>query len=268
MSYHVVKKGECLASIAANQGFSDWQTIYKHPKNADFRNNRPDPNVIHPFDKLYIPDKEMRKESCSTEKHHRFRQHRPVIALRLVLLDEQRKPWINRRYKLEVENKQFEGRTNNEGLIDHIISPGASYGRLTVWLPLRESERLESPLQVDYVDQDDSDESTSSSGGLASQQPSQPSKQSGAAKENDTGHTDEEEAFDWDLEIGYLDPFEEVTGVQARSYNLGYNPGPIDGIVGPLTREAIRRFQKDNHLEVDGIPGTKTQAKLKELYGC
>jgi hydrogenase-4 component B len=33
--------------------------------------------------------------------------------------------------------------------------------------------------------------------------------------------------------------------VQAALRRLGYDPGPEDGIFGPLTRAAIRRFQQD-----------------------
>ena len=57
MQQHMVKEGECLDSIALDHGFADWRTIYDHPKNTDLRSKRPDPNVIHPGDKLFIPDK-------------------------------------------------------------------------------------------------------------------------------------------------------------------------------------------------------------------
>jgi len=33
---------------------------------------------------------------------------------------------------------------------------------------------------------------------------------------------------------------------------LGYNPGPIDGVLGPATRDAIRQFQRDHGLAVTG----------------
>ncbi|MCS6863044.1 MAG: peptidoglycan-binding protein, partial [Abditibacteriales bacterium] len=78
----------------------------------------------------------------------------------------------------------------------------------------------------------------------------------------------------WPLLIGHLNPMENtpdngVSGYQARLRNLGYNPGPIDGICGPRTRAAVRAFQRDNPpLEVDGIVGPKTRAKLLQKCGC
>jgi peptidoglycan hydrolase-like protein with peptidoglycan-binding domain len=32
--------------------------------------------------------------------------------------------------------------------------------------------------------------------------------------------------------------------VQQALRRLGYDPGPVDGVLGPLTRAAIRRFQQ------------------------
>lgn len=72
----------------------------------------------------------------------------------------------------------------------------------------------------------------------------------------------------WPLKIGYLDPVEHLSGVQARLQNLGFDSGPIDGVMGPLTKAAVLEFQSLNELDVDGIPGLQTQGKLEENYGC
>ena len=50
--------------------------------------------------------------------------------------------------------------------------------------------------------------------------------------------------------------------VQMNLKYLNYYKGSIDGIIGNLTRTAIRNFQKDNGLEVDGIYGEKTEGAL------
>lgn len=45
---------------------------------------------------------------------------------------------------------------------------------------------------------------------------------------------------------------EEVKAIQGDLAELGYNPGRIDGIAGTRTKEAIRAYQNDAKLEVDG----------------
>jgi hypothetical protein len=74
--------------------------------------------------------------------------------------------------------------------------------------------------------------------------------------------------YSWDLRLGMLDPQTTITGIQARLNNLGYNTGPVDGIKGPRTTEAIKEFQAKYGLTVDGIAGPITQGKLVEVYGC
>ena len=43
-----------------------------------------------------------------------------------------------------------------------------------------------------------------------------------------------------------------VTRVQGGLAQLGYNPGPVDGKPGPQTSDAIREYQRDHGLLVDG----------------
>lgn len=45
-----------------------------------------------------------------------------------------------------------------------------------------------------------------------------------------------------------------ILGIQEKLAQKGYNPGPIDGVVGAGTREAIRAYQRDADLPVDGVP--------------
>jgi len=70
------------------------------------------------------------------------------------------------------------------------------------------------------------------------------------------------------IKIGHLDPIDEISGQQGRLTNMGYFLGDIDGNDGPAFRMAVEEFQCEHGLTVDGICGPKTQAKLKELYGC
>ncbi len=52
-------------------------------------------------------------------------------------------------------------------------------------------------------------------------------------------------------------PNKDVASVQSVLWELGYDPGPLDGILGPQTRAAIREYQRDAHLPVDGYVSGK-----------
>ena len=55
---------------------------------------------------------------------------------------------------------------------------------------------------------------------------------------------------------------DEVRGVQARLRRLGFRPGPIDGLFGPLTEDAVVRFQTTRGLSRDGVVGPATRRSL------
>lgn len=50
--------------------------------------------------------------------------------------------------------------------------------------------------------------------------------------------------------------------IQAALKNAGYDPGAIDGKLGPRSKKAIKDFQAVNGLKADGKVGAKTWAKL------
>ncbi len=44
----------------------------------------------------------------------------------------------------------------------------------------------------------------------------------------------------------------DVMELQSRLLDLGYNPGPLDGIFGPSTKKAVEAFQKERGLKITG----------------
>lgn len=77
-----------------------------------------------------------------------------------------------------------------------------------------------------------------------------------------------------------LAPIETTMGIQRRLNQTGFEAGPEDGIYGPKTTAAVKRFQqfcKDNadgddpritdSGPVDGIVGPITRAALLQFYG-
>jgi len=131
MPTYVVRKGDCLASIASAHGFHRWQTIYDAPENEAFRKKRPNPNVIHPGDRLFIPEKQTREEERAASKSHQFRLHRSKWLLRLELRDESLKGLEGVPYTLDVAGAPtITGKTGVNGLVEAAVPASAQSATL------------------------------------------------------------------------------------------------------------------------------------------
>jgi len=63
---------------------------------------------------------------------------------------------------------------------------------------------------------------------------------------------------------GYASPAESqpVRELQRHLRRLGARPGPVDGLFGPLTEGAVKRFQGTHGLATDGVVGPQTKRRL------
>lgn len=132
-SYHEVQQGECLSSIALQYGFSDYRIVYNHPQNTEFRQKRPDPNVIYPGDEIFIPDKELKHENRGTEKKHKFKIHPTKTLLRIVLKDENERPLGGKNYELKIGDLIIKGSTGSDGLLEQTIVADVTEATLKLW---------------------------------------------------------------------------------------------------------------------------------------
>ena len=74
----------------------------------------------------------------------------------------------------------------------------------------------------------------------------------------------EDAPWEWDLQVGYLDPLSTDTGLRSRLANLGYPPDAGDEGL----REAIARFQFDQRVEVTGVLDGTTLGRLRSHHGA
>ncbi|MFC8367305.1 peptidoglycan-binding protein [Streptomyces sp. NPDC057239] len=66
-----------------------------------------------------------------------------------------------------------------------------------------------------------------------------------------------------DAVVAYGATGPEVIEAQCLLRRAGVSPGDVDGIFGPLTRRAVKRFQDREGLVVDGIIGQRTWQALR-----
>jgi hypothetical protein len=55
-----------------------------------------------------------------------------------------------------------------------------------------------------------------------------------------------------------------VAEIQSRLTLMGYDPGPVDGICGPRTQAAIRQYQQEHGLPLDGQPSVALADRLRQ----
>jgi len=80
-------------------------------------------------------------------------------------------------------------------------------------------------------------------------------------------HRGEPEEYVLEMDLGGMDPLEEVTGVRKRLVNLGYFCSADGPENAPDLSSALRCFQQDNSMEPTGELDDSTRDKLKELHG-
>lgn len=130
MNEHTVAEGECINSIAYENGFF-WKTLWDAPENAGLKEQRKDPAILFPGDTVEIPDPRPNYFSRPVEQRHRFRLKGVPARIRIQVLwaDEPRR---NQPYQLEIDGKVTSGSTDADGFLERNIPPNAKCGTLTI----------------------------------------------------------------------------------------------------------------------------------------
>ena len=131
MPIYVVQPGDCLTKIAADHGFPDYKVIYDHPANAEFRKLRPNPHVIAPGDKLFIPETIPLSRTFATGQRYTVKIKRPRATVQVYVKDADGEPLAGKDYVLHVEGQDDkQGTTDGDGLVKEEVPASATTARL------------------------------------------------------------------------------------------------------------------------------------------
>lgn len=89
--------------------------------------------------------------------------------------------------------------------------------------------------------------------------------QAQGGNQTQSGHAGSQE-YEHELAVLPLLSAGEIAKIQRQLAGLGYDPGPIDGVVGKQTAIAIKHFQVDLEVQVDGKLTPALIHELKERY--
>jgi len=68
------------------------------------------------------------------------------------------------------------------------------------------------------------------------------------------------------IRFGYLDPIDEISGMQKRLNNLGFDCGDNFGEINSQTADALRTFQRRFGLTVSGELDSATRQQLEDMH--
>lgn len=137
---HIVQAGETIRTIAMSHGVPDWRSIYDHPRNSELQHDRPDPNILHPGDVVYVDDAGEAVVLCTgvpvpcrTGRSYTFSTP-PMVPLNLRLVERDGEILSNQSYELVAGPYRSEGTSDGEGHVRDQVPMDARRAELRVQL--------------------------------------------------------------------------------------------------------------------------------------
>jgi hypothetical protein len=130
-SIYEARENDCISSIAFEHGLF-WRTIWEHSRNRSLREQRQDPSVLFPGDRVFVPALRVAEETGGTERRHRFRRKGVPGVIRFQLLSHEGVR-ARIRWHLVMDGASHEGQTDADGILEVKIPPNARRGLLTYW---------------------------------------------------------------------------------------------------------------------------------------
>lgn len=256
MADHVVQPGDCFSSVAKDNGYYNYRTLYDHPENATLKGNRPNPNMLIRGDIVKVPAKRQKKLALDLDKEKKFVVDRKKTKIRIAVKDvEDKAPKVSR-CSLSVGSASL-GKLPSSGLLEMEVDASEKSGTLAL--------KMDAPPKPD----------TGQSGpGVVQKVKDALTPEKAPPHPPDIvlyEFTDELDPaskepvdIEVDLELGSLEPHGEVRGGLQRLNNLGCTVPNADATTADddATKRVVKSYQT---LKGDKTPSGRIQDILGSL---
>lgn len=125
MAYvHSVGLGDHVVRLAYHAGHATVHALWDHPENEALRTERPDPGVLAPGDRVFVPDAESRRfEWLALDRVHEIRIELPLPMLRVQLVHTNRLVMPDRRCEAVIDGEPLTLVTDAEGRLELELGP-------------------------------------------------------------------------------------------------------------------------------------------------
>ncbi len=134
MADHAVQPGDCFSSLAKENGYFNYRTLYDHPDNAAIKGARANPNMLNEGDVVKIPDKRQKKVALTLDGEKKFVLDRRKTKLRLSVVDVESKAPKVTKCQLTVGAASL-AKLAPSGLMELDINAADKSGTLSLILP-------------------------------------------------------------------------------------------------------------------------------------
>lgn len=135
---YVVRKGDTVSGLAYRRGATVAE-VWNHPKNAELKARRANPDVLSPSDLLWLPpEKTPIPLPIAPGDHASVRIDLPRFTVRLALLDDAGKPIAGEPYEVEGGRVPPPGQTDGAGVA--VFETWVTSRSVVVRLPARNHE--------------------------------------------------------------------------------------------------------------------------------
>jgi hypothetical protein len=117
MRPYIVRRSDHLTKLALRFGFSA-DEVWSHPRNAELKAKRRNPNILCPGDVLWIPDEARLPLPLDVGAANAYVASVPEVTVRLTLRDAAGVPLRGRKYVAVGPGTRVEGEVGTEGLVE------------------------------------------------------------------------------------------------------------------------------------------------------